>query len=436
MAVMLIESNDPKFSFHLKKNPASGLAMKKMRQGVITGWFPNGNTQQYALFFKDDTNNSSFSNEGKNFTDMTRYVSTYFVFYSISTMFSSVLKLNSEQESYIHKIDIPTVQLRSEKTIHHLNKFINLDLEVTKLSEDINSLALYSVNVSFEGTFNEFMMRTYILFYLLHGDMFQGDLQFMEGMIEKVTNILVELQAEYFLWYLFKKNIIHKPTTFDKLKDNLGKNSSDGIIEMKYGDTQQQRKQYIDYHVNFNNNIIDVGCGEGYYVLPYAKKMKSGKIYGIDKDVKLIENLNKKIVDRKQEDIVILHTDLNVFDGTIVSKNSTVLCVEVIEHMPYDDALDLVYKLLGYDFEKLIITTPNSEFNQFYKTLEGFRHDDHHFEFTPDEFGNFITSVLDKKWINSNGTKRFRINYEQVGDVVNGISMSHSYVITPTKEQQ
>ena len=161
--------------------------------------------------------------------------------------------------------------------------------------------------------------------------------------------------------------------------------------------------------------------------------MKSGKIYGIDKDTNLIETLHRKIVDRKQDNAVELFTDLDVFTNTIDSKNSTILCVEVIEHMPYDAAFNLVYTLLGHEFERLIITTPNSEFNQFYKTLEGFRHDDHYFEFTPDEFEHFISNVIDKKLMHSNGMTRFKMTYEQVGDVVNGISMSQSYVIAPER---
>ncbi len=431
MAVMKIESTDPQFSYHLKKNPSTGMVIKKMRKGAISGWYPNGNTQQYALFFNDTTDMSSFSNEGKNYTDMTRYVSTYFVFYSISTMFSNVLKLDASQGDFDHKITIPTVQLRSEKTIKHLNAFLGLDIEVNKLSEGIDNMALYSLTLSAHGTFNDFMMRTYVLFYLLHADLFQSDLGYMEGMIEKVTNILVELKAEYFLWYLFKKNIIVRTNTFDKLQSNLGKNSVDGDIQMLYGGTQQQRKAFTDSHIDFGRDILEIGCGEGYYTLPYAKKLRDGKtITAIDIDEKLIANIQHKIEDRKQEDKVKLFTSVKDYLGTNDKNVKDIICVEVIEHMPQQEAFHMLREVLVHtEFRKAIITTPNREFNQFYKTMTGFRHDDHHFEFNTHEFEQFIEQVIDdvfQGWEHPYWT----VSYEPVGDIVNGIPMAQAAVIT------
>lgn len=435
MAVMLVESSDPKFSFHIKKNPSSGITAKRMRKGAIAGWYPHGDAQKYALFFRDNTDNSSFSNEGKNFTDMTRFTSTYFVFHSISTMFGSVLKLDPSQELFKHKITIPSVQMRAEKTITHLNKFLNLDLTVTKKSDGIDSLALYSVMVESESTLNEFMMRVYVLFYLLHADLFQSDLGYMEGMIEKVTKILVELKAEYFLWYLFNKNIICRESTFKKLQPMLGQGSKDGPITLQYGGTQQQRKAFTDSHMDFTNDLLDIGCGEGYYLLPYAKKLGDGKkITGVDKDERLISGIQRKIEDRKQEEKVTLHTSMDDFYASDDQSVKDIICVEVIEHMPEKDAFNLLREaLMKVRFRKAVITTPNREFNQFYKTMVGFRHDDHHFEFNTTEFEKFIQSVVDSIWTEEE--YHWDIEYLPVGDTVNGISMAQAVVITNMMEK-
>lgn len=436
MAVMLVESTDPNLSFHLKKNPATGLVVKRMRKGALSGWYPNGDTQKYALFFHDDTNNSSFANDGKNYTDMTRYTSTYFVFHSISTMFSSVLKLDASQQVFKHKITIPSVQMRAEKTIGHLNKFLNLDLTVTKKSEGIDSLALYSVTLELESTFNEFMMRTYVLFYLLHADLFQSDLGYMEGMIEKVTKILVELKAEYFLWYLFNKNIICRESTFKKLQPTLGNGSQDGKIELHYGGTQQQRKAFVDSQMDFKNDVLDIGCGEGYFLLPYAKKLHNGKtITGVDKDARLINGIANKVEDRKQEDKVSLFTSMDDFYAQYDNSVKDIICVEVIEHMPEQDAFNLLREaLMKVRFRKAIITTPNRDFNQFYKTMVGFRHDDHHFEFNNAEFEAFIKSVNDSIWMEED-CPYWEFEYMPVGDIVNGISMAQAVVITNKMEE-
>lgn len=436
MAVMLIESTDPQFSFHLKKNPATGLVAKRMRQGALAGWYPNGDPQKYALVFRDDTDNSSFSNDGKNFTDMTRYTSTYFVFHSISTMFSSVLKLDASQGVFKHKISIPSVQMRAEKTITHLNKFLNLDLTVVKKSEGIDSLALYTVTLELETTFNDFMMRAYVLFYLLHADLFQSDLGYMEGMIEKVTNILVELKAEYFLWYLFNKNIICRDSTFKKLQPTLGNGSIDGKIELQFGGTQQQRKAFVDSHMDFTNDVLDIGCGEGYFLLPYAKKLGKVKtITGVDKDARLIGGIARKVEDRKQEDKVKLYTSMNDFYASNDNSVKDIICVEVIEHMPQEDAHTLLSNaLVKTNFNKAIITTPNREFNQFYKTMTGFRHDDHHFEFNTHEFEEFIKGVMTGCFPDDDYREVWDVKFEGVGDSVNGIYMAQAAIITVIKK--
>lgn len=432
MAVMLIESTDPQLSFHIRKNPASGMTIKGMRAGVVSGWFPHGDTQKYAMWFRDPPRKNSFSAEsGVDYLDLTQYASTYFAFNSISTMFNRALKLDPEQKSFKHKVSFPLLQMRTEKTITHLNVFLGLDLTVNKVSSDaVSRLALYEVTAEYEGTFNEFMMKVYILFYLLHGDLYQSDIVWMEGMIEKVVKVLQELKAPYFLWYWFKKNILVKRKFYTNLSDELGKNSSDGFIEMEYGDTQEQRKNFVDTLMfRFDKPILDVGCGEGYYLLPYAKRLKALEldIVGVEPDVNIRRKLRDKLVDRKQENASVV----SKLDQVEMNKLHDIICIEVIEHMPIEEAKELVVELLKRDFHKLVISTPNSEFNQFYPTLTGFRHDDHHFEFNPEEFKSFIAECLEESGVFSiDDDEGYWTNtWRKVGDCVNGISMSQAIII-------
>lgn len=424
MAVMLLESSDPQFSFHLKKNPASGLTAKSMRQGSIMGWYPNGDQQKYAMYFKNNSHSAAFSNEGKDYLDVTQYASTYFVFHGINTLLSGLLSPSNVQDLHSHTLTVPCVQLRNGSVLEYLNKFIGLEIESTLISENEDSMGLYRVTLSQKGvTLNDFAMRAYLMFYLLHADLHQGDLAYMEGMIAKVAAIMKHLKSEYFLWYWFSKNVIVKEGTFSRIQRELGANSIDGSIAMQYGPTQQQRKNYTDKHIDFKRNILDVGCGEGYYLLPYLKKLpKEGHIIGVEPVDKLRTGIFDKAVDRKKEENVTLVSSIDEVDFT---DTRDIICIEVIEHMPLEDAKTLVDKMLKMNFNKLVISTPNRSFNKFYKTLEGFRHDDHHFEMDETEFRDFIVERMKLNQLGAVSAK-----FEKVGDIVDGISMAQAVVIT------
>ncbi len=440
MAVMLIESTDPNFSRYLKKNPNSPITIKTMRQGVLSGWYPNGDPQKYAMYFRDLSTENSFSTEdGKNYLDLTQYASTYFVFNAMTSFFNTVLKLDWDQpyrneeteEKYIHKITLPVVQLRTLRTLNHLDDFVQAGyMEVENLLTN-DRMSLYKISIESDGTFNEFMMRVYLMFYLLHADLYASDIVYMEGMISKVVDMMIALRSPYFLWYWFKKNVLIKHSYFKDLEKKLGVNSKDGPMFLEFGDTQMQRKAFVDKHIGeFDLPILDVGCGEGDYLLPYAKKLRNRDktIVGVDVDTGITSKLQEKIEDRRQSNATLV----NSIDDVKLDELHDIICIEVIEHMPLEDAKELVVKLLKRNFRKLIISTPNVQFNQFYTTMgTRFRHNDHHFEFDRQEFQKFIAECIEAI---GRPMKPLYVRDFGVGDQVNGISMAQGCIIT--KEPQ
>lgn len=428
MAVMLIESTDPNFSHYLKKNPANGLTIKSVRSGVLSGWYPNGDAQKFALWFRETGLENSFSTEdGKNYLDLSQFASTYFVFNAISQFFNSTLKMDPEQpySGVVHKITIPNVQLRTEKTFNHLAMMIEPGYFTITKKTSVKTDAIYSIEIHSDGTFNEFMMRVYLLFYLLHADHYANDIVYMEGMIGKVITMMQELRVSYFVWYWFKKNVLIKRKFFDNYLQELGKNSCDGDIVMEHGDTQKQRKAFVDQIINtFKScNILDVGCGEGYYLLPYAKTLKEGshQIVGVDPDTEITKKLQEKLYERN-----LNKKTLGLPNACVVSsldkvtmptgEGHAILCIEVIEHMPKDEAKELVVNLLKRSPAYIVLTTPNIDFNVYYGTMTTkFRHDDHHFEFTLDEFKSFIAECIAE--VPDAG---YTVDIREVGDKVNG----------------
>ncbi|CAJ0577520.1 unnamed protein product, partial [Mesorhabditis spiculigera] len=86
------------------------------------------------------------------------------------------------------------------------------------------------------------------------------------------------------------------------------------------------------------------------------------------------------IVEVWKGDIKEFHNCLNDVD--------VVICLEVIEHMPLEDADKVLFNILHNIKPKVaIISTPNHEYNQKFPGMDKkFRHDDHHFEFNTVEF--------------------------------------------------
>ena len=84
--------------------------------------------------------------------------------------------------------------------------------------------------------------------------------------------------------------------------------------------------------------------------------------------------------------------------ATLVKGAEFVSCIELIEHINPEDHPGLVKTIFGSIQPKMaVITTPNGEFNDYWATMPHgkYRHPDHRFEWTRDEFKIFVESVLE-----------------------------------------
>lgn len=140
----------------------------------------------------------------------------------------------------------------------------------------------------------------------------------------------------------------------------------------------------------YPKSIVDFGSGEG------KLSVRLGFLDGV-KEILAVEpseteNLKAKRRFEKvkdQPDFVepkTLWGSLFYFDERLKGKDLIVLC-EVIEHIDeyrLPKAMDMI--LHQYAPKSLIITTPNQEYNDVYDLEENFRHSDHRFEWTRQEF--------------------------------------------------
>ncbi len=136
-------------------------------------------------------------------------------------------------------------------------------------------------------------------------------------------------------------------------------------------------------HAGPSARVLDLGCGDGDLFVRLAADAGIAELVGLDIDAASLDILRGRLaetqvvvprIDLRHGSMTDPHPDLAGFDCALL--------VETIEHVEPDRLSQLeraVFRVLRPG--RVIITTPNSEFNQLLGVPPGrFRHPDHRFE--------------------------------------------------------
>lgn len=419
MAIIQVTSENPDFGFIIRKNPASGMQIKSIRQGTAFGWYSKNDTA-FNIFFKDADNAVSFGDQEFEYLNTSRYNSPVFVLSAIGEFFSSTVKEqididvdNGEKTFFVNMVDI--------KYMHQIKHFEKYFPEFS--IELVNHAAKsYSLKVTTTQSFHKLLnyMNLMMIFVALTSDEY---IQFDQASIEKYLNSIERLDAPFFIRYLFSRNMFRSKKQFTKYKDRLENTNLYTTVNMSFGDTATQRRDEIRKMLQFDKPILDVGCGEGFYAIPFAMNLAVDKTYhAIDIDPALTKTVKNKAAKKDLKNIEVYnHIDefLKSYNGEVVD----IILTEVIEHMPIEESRNLIQKIVSsVKFDKFIVTVPNKDFNQFYMIGEGeFRHDDHDWEPTENEFQQLMKDEIPFD---------FKMDFVSIGDTIDGISTSVGCVIT------
>ena len=158
--------------------------------------------------------------------------------------------------------------------------------------------------------------------------------------------------------------------------------------------------------------IVDLGSGEG------KLSEKLGFVTGVKeilavepsesatlKSLKRFEKVEKNENFIKPKQIL---GSLFYYDERLKNKDVLILC-EVIEHIDEYRLPKIMRTILqGYQPGTLLITTPNQEYNKVYQMDEEYRHPDHRFEWTREEF---------QKWCQlQNEKNEYDITFDGIGE--------------------
>ena len=158
-------------------------------------------------------------------------------------------------------------------------------------------------------------------------------------------------------------------------------------------------------------SVIDLGCGEGRLIARLVKEPDFEKIAGMEVSPYRLERTRRRLgaSSHSKQPVELLHGSLTYRDQRMNGFDAAI-AMEVIEHIdpPRLDAFAEV--IFGQAQPKsLLVTTPNAEYNTLFETLSAgkFRHRDHRFEWTRQEFQDWAQTT-DEKY-------GYRVSFQGIG---------------------
>ena len=419
MAVIQINSKDPKFGYIIKKNPNSGMQLRTIRKGSVFAWYSNEG-ESYNILFKDADNAVSFGDQEFEFLNTSRYNSPLFVINAIGEFFTSNVReqVEDDVEGVEKSFTVNMVDVARLGQVKQFNQYFpefNIEME-------LHAAKSYKLTITTTESFHKLFNFMNLMMLFLSLSSKSEYMQLDPSGIEKYLGSIERLDAPFFIRYLFSRAMFRSKNQFGRFKERLEATEKHDTVIMAYGDTAMQRRTAIEKIIPFDKNILDIGCGEGFYAIPFSQKIKDHSYIAID-IVEDLTNVVKKKAEKKEIENITLFNHISHFIEVKQDGKFDVILTEVIEHMPQEQSIELITTVLEkVPFDNFIITVPNQDFNQFYMIGAGeSRHDDHDWEPTELEFKDFIAKTIPLD---------FSIKYLNIGDTIDGISTSIGCIIT------
>ena len=160
--------------------------------------------------------------------------------------------------------------------------------------------------------------------------------------------------------------------------------------------------------------VLDLGCGEGNLLRELLREPAFRSITGMDVSHRALETAHARLrLDTlpaaQRQRITLLQGSLTYQDRRLAGYDAAV-GMEVIEHIdpPRLEAMETVVFGAAQP-GAVIITTPNSEYNALFENLPPgeFRHRDHRFEWTRQEFRAWAAGVAERR--------RYDVRFQDIG---------------------
>ena len=163
---------------------------------------------------------------------------------------------------------------------------------------------------------------------------------------------------------------------------------------------QRLQKAYEFIKQSGATSVLDLGCGEGKLLKKLIKDSQFRRIVGMDVSFSELQKAKEYLfLDTASP---LMRERISLFQGSVTYKDDrmkgfdTAALVEVIEHLDEERLPAMEKVVFGNAKPKtVIVSTPNAEYNSVFERLdaEAFRHEDHRFEWTREEFTSWCNKV-------------------------------------------
>ncbi|MCS7460990.1 class I SAM-dependent methyltransferase [Paenibacillus doosanensis] len=388
MAIVQLKSTNPEFSFIIKKNPQSGMQLRSVRKGLAYGWYTDPSA--YNVYFKDADNDISYKQDaGEQFEylNVSRYNTPLFPLNAIGDFFSAPLKTQDprDTEGYEHTFWINMIHIPLARYVGFFDKhFPELTFELRHHAHHSYSLAVTTRHSLYRLLH---AVSALCLFLAMFGE---EQLDITEDILDKYVRSIQVIDAPFYIRSLFARHFLSSKDRFKKYRAML-EDTGRYAIQLDFGGTAHQRRRHIGSRLAFDKSILDIGCGEGFYASAFAGKT-NGSYYAVDINEEAVAAVNRK-AQAKELDNIVTFGSIEQFLETYNGEEVDIIVTEVVEHMSEEEAAALI-RLIGerIRFGQCIITTPNAEFNRYYE-LSGFRHEDHKWEMSREQFSRWLSEA-------------------------------------------
>ena len=442
--IFTLTSDNPRFSFAISKNPATILESGKpfsreLRKGKVYGWFPHAKVEDgkvtgdqiFRLWFKDHPSESSFAGgvlENFEYLDKTRYSSPYLPIMMIQVALSTAQKTRQEDDGDYFTSAIWSMYAPDQRALQNFVKHYEEQarINVVNITDKYVRITLTA------GSVFEVLNITIAMCIMQAMKDDSVYVRLDEPGVLKYLTALNNAEAPYYIRYLFASRAINNRHSFYKLRGDI-----EGIgMTMFYGDTRQQRFDAISYELtksdydngqgmlpapNSETTLVDLGCGELWYATRLSKIY--AQIIAVDADKELCEANERKVQHKKLDNVTVVNSDaLKFVEDGLTYDECDVLLTEVLEHMPEDQADKLLRALLKSSARRVIATVPNKSFNDNYGLGEDFRHPDHFYEPTFEEWNDYCYTLAAELGVQA--------SVKPIGDIVNDQSITTLCIFT------
>lgn len=390
----------------------------------------------------------SFSKEFNGYVNEKEYLVTS-VFQSVMT---DVLRtaLTKEGDGFDNVYDLsyrigPFKPKLSEENLELLFTSLGFDINIEKVNEEIsfksNRQDVVFLNLKKKDTIRESLRQIFVLISAI--DNFKHFKPKENDMLrfKKYTNSwlanhpLNKMIVDRYLSYsTYSKDLINEIE--EKKKDKNENEEFESQLESRgYGENGlslnilrlQKMKEAVLRCTP--TKVLDFGCGEGNLLDLLVSE--DFEVTGVDSSEKAINRAYIRM--KKQGKLQNLGGNITVLQGSLYYKDSrlkdfdTIVLCEVIEHIELERVPQVIDNIMFLKPKNFILSTPNKDFNKFFKDLKGeLRYYDHRFEFTYKEFEDFCNWIKD--------TYGYKFTIDSFGKEIDGIRPT--VMATFTKEEK